>query len=130
MTEKNETPKDEAQWSEIGAWLRQRDPAKAAPSRLGERRRRRLVWLMQHPFFALAARHHRATACFGAATALTIVIAILFAIKAREQRLLPPVSVIAGQNLQNTVQTPALDTEFDPVEIPDTPPETPEFLPK
>ena len=93
MTTSDGQGPDEAQWDEIADWLRRRDPAGAVPAGIGGRRRERLVWLMQRPLLAFLALHHRATAACGAALAVALVLAVLFAVRAREERLLPPVAV-------------------------------------
>ena len=118
--------RDEAQWDEISAWLRERDPAKAAPPGFSGRRRERLVWLMERPLLAFLARHHRATALCGAALALAAVAAVLFAIRARDQRVLPPVEVVLDAPSDATA--PELEPEFEPVDLPGEPPEAPAGL--
>lgn len=119
-------PDDESQWSEIASWLKARDPAKAAPPGLSERRKRRLVWLMQRPFFAFLALHHRATAAAGAILAVAAVIAVLFAIKAREQTVLPPVRVVFED--PSSAEAPDLEPDLPPADVPGDLPETPSEL--
>lgn len=121
-----ETAREDAQWDEIAAWFRARDPAKAAPPGLSARRRARLVWLMERPLFAFLARHHRATASCIAALAVAAVAAALFAVRARRESLLPPVGMALVPPGGDAA--PELDPEFEPVDLPGDPPETPSDL--
>ena len=124
MTTENENAADEAEWESISGWLLRRDPAKAAPDGFAGRRRRRLVWLMAHPLCAFAVRHHRATALAGAAALLAALLAALFALKARDEELLPPVSVVFAPS----GQVPELEADIEKAELPGEAPETPEQL--
>lgn len=122
-----DTGRDEAQWNEIADWLRRRDPAKAAPSGLSGRRRERLVWLMERPFLAFLARHHRATALCCAVLATVAVAAVLFAVRAREQTVLPPVDVVFSDP-DSDAGVPELVRDAEPPDFPADPPPTPESL--
>ena len=121
-----QTAREDAQWDETAAWFRARDPAKAAPPGLSARRRARLVWLMERPLFAFLARHHRATASCIAALAVAAVAAVLFAIRARDQRVLPPVEVVL--DAPSDAAAPELEPDFEPVDLPGELPEAPAGL--
>ncbi len=116
-----QTAREDAQWDEIAAWFRARDPAKAAPPGLSGRRRERLVWFMERPLLAFLASHHRATALCVATLVVAAVAAVLFAIRARRESLLPPVEMTLSAPGGDAV--PELDPEFEPVDLPGDPPE-------
>ena len=90
--------------------LRSHDPGESAAPGLDPRRRRRMLWLMGHPFIALCVRHHTATAIVVAA----IVLAVAVTVAARILRIailpkaLPPVELIL-QSGQSQPQPPLDD---------------------
>lgn len=53
----------------------------SAPRTISPRKRKRMLWLMTHPFFAFCISHHRMTALVVALTIITLIIATLLTIK-------------------------------------------------
>jgi len=61
--------------------MRRNDPGVSAPSALTKKRRRRLLWLMQHPFVSRCLGHPRLTAFVVAVVVLTLVIVYLLTLR-------------------------------------------------
>ena len=73
----------------VEAFLRAHDPARAVGGGFSAEREKRVLRYMEHPLLATIYLHHRAAACAGAALALALVLAVLFALRAGDWRLFP-----------------------------------------
>lgn len=107
--------------------MKNNDPGVSAPLALTRKRRRRLLWLMQHPFVARCLGHPRLTAFVLAIIVLTLVFAYLLTIRYPDfiWRDLPRYSVEleprvcpSGGAPGETVQPPRID----PPPLPEWPP--------
>lgn len=61
--------------------MKHNDPGDSAPSALTGKRRKRLLWLMQHPFISRCLGHPRLTAFFVTVIVLTIIFIYLLTVR-------------------------------------------------
>lgn len=63
------------------AWMKENDPGRNAPTALTGRRRRWLLWLMEHPFVARCLLHSRMTALVVACVFVLLVLLVLLTLR-------------------------------------------------
>lgn len=80
------------------------------PRTISPRKRKRMLWLMGHPFFAFCVAHHRLTALIVSLTTIIIILVALFTIKIalREKPVGEPVQIIVDDTVE---ALPELDPE-------------------
>lgn len=80
------------------------------PHTISPRKRKRMVWLMERPFFAFCVVHHRLTAIVVALTTIVLIMAALFTIKVlqREKPVSAPVTIVVEDP---AAELPELDPE-------------------
>ena len=73
--------------------IKQNDPAASVATRFAPKRRKRLIWLMEHPFIAKCIKHNRITSLVVMIVVLAILFAILWSLRIYREEVtaLPPV---------------------------------------
>ena len=105
----------------VVAALRLHDPGEAAAPAFEGRRRRRLLWLMAHPFIAACVRHHVATSIVVAVVLLAVATLVVMRVVrfALPPKALPPVELIRDGG--EAPETPPL-IDVPPLRDPGEPP--------
>ena len=95
--------------------VRGNDPAASVSDGFSAKRRRRLLWLMEHPFVAKCLRHYRVTSLVLTVLALVVIFFMMMLVKIHENKIkaLPSVRLI-------TVEPGR--TELPPIGLPEPPP--------
>ena len=76
---------------------------------------------MRHPVVGWLWLHHRGVSRAAAVALVAAVLAVLFSIRARERRALPPVALGVAPSLELPVVAPAAPDSADPDELPPPP---------
>ena len=73
--------------------IKQNDPAASVATSFAPKRRKRLIWLMEHPFIAKCIKHNRITSLVVMIVVLAILFAILWSLRIYREEVtaLPPV---------------------------------------
>ncbi len=106
-------------------WMKRNDPAESMPTEISPKRRRRLIWLMEHPFVARCLKHYKRTSLVVAVIVMILVFLYLLTIQYPDfmKRELPrfPVrlNLVAPPPDPPVLQQPALL----PLEEPQPPPD-------
>lgn len=101
--------------------LRSHDPGEAAAPAIEGRRRRRLLWLMAHPFIAACVRHHVVTSIVVAVVLLAVATLVVMRVVRFPllPKALPPVELILDGG--EAPETPPL-VDVPPLRVPGDPP--------
>ncbi|NLB69995.1 MAG: hypothetical protein GX804_10020 [Lentisphaerae bacterium] len=69
------------------------DPAESAPKRFEAKKRKRLIWLMEHPFVARCLKYHKTTAFIIMVILLVLTLVLLLSVRFYNEKIsaLPPV---------------------------------------
>lgn len=81
------------------------------PRTISPRKRKRMLWLMGHPFFAFCVAHHRMTALIVSLTIVTLIIAALLTIKIIVEREKPVSAAVTIIVEDPAAELPELDPE-------------------
>lgn len=97
--------------SVVNVLLANTDDAITAPKTISPKKRKRMLWLMEHRFFALCVTYHRITALVFSIVIVALILIALFAIKIivpREKPVSAPVTIIMEDP---SSELPELDPE-------------------
>ncbi len=108
--------------------MRRHDPAESVVSAISPKRRRRLIWLMEHPFVAKCLKHYKVTSLVVALIVLVVVFLYLLSIRYPDfiQRELPRIPV--RLNVTEPQQDPPPLQHPDPLPLGE-PPLLPNLVP-
>lgn len=81
------------------------------PQTISPQKRKRMIWLMGHPFFAFCVAHHRMTAVIVSLTTITLIIAALLTIKIIVEREKPVSAAVTIIVEDPAAELPELDPE-------------------
>lgn len=81
------------------------------PHAISPRKRKRMLWLMSHPFFAFCVTHHRMTALIVSLTTVALIIAALLTIKLVVEREKPVSTAVTIVVEDPAAELPELDPE-------------------
>lgn len=83
----------------------------SVPQTISPKKRKRMLWLMGHPFFAFCVAHHRMTALIVALTTVALIIAALLTIKIIVDRDKPVSAAVTIIVDDPAAEPPDLDPE-------------------